>query len=158
LETTGKPIVKIGRFAMGGDAAHLTAGDAEGETLRWALGKAIDKSRVDFVHAHGTGTVQHDPVELAALEATLRPGDDPPVYSHKAALGHSLGAAGLVSVVLNCLVHQTGMIPPNVNTSEPLESRLKISREIQRRSVRRSLAVASGFGGALAAVSLENVE
>jgi 3-oxoacyl-[acyl-carrier-protein] synthase II len=158
LQQNGKPIVKVDRFFMGGDGAHLTAGDPNGQTLRRAIATAYDARRVDFVHAHGTGTLLHDPVELAALETTLRPGDDPLVYSHKAALGHSLGAAGLVSIVLNCLIHQTGMVPPNINTADPLKSSLKISQRVEHKSVRRSLAIASGFGGALAAVSLENVE
>jgi 3-oxoacyl-[acyl-carrier-protein] synthase II len=157
LERGGKSTVKLGRFALGGDATHLTAGDPKGQTLRRALAQVINGSRVDFVHAHATGTLQHDPMELAALEATLRPDNNPPIYSHKAALGHSLGAAGLVSVVLNCQVHRTGIVPPNINTADPLPTRLKISRQIERKAVRRSVAVASGFGGALAALSLENV-
>ena len=79
----------------------------------------------------------------------------PAVYSHKGALGHSLGAAGLLSVVLNCQAHATATIPPNVQTRDPLPtSGVTLSRDAVRRPVRRSVAIAAGFGGAMAAVSL----
>jgi 3-oxoacyl-(acyl-carrier-protein) synthase len=111
---------------------------------------------VDLVHAHGTGTPLNDASELAAVESTIVNGGTPPaLYSHKGALGHSLGAAGLASVVLNCQAHATGVVPPNVQTRDPLPTRrVVLSREALRRPVRRSIAVAAGFGGAVAAVSL----
>jgi 3-oxoacyl-[acyl-carrier-protein] synthase II len=154
LEKSGNGIVQIDRYLMLADATHLTAGDPHGSSLRRALSHVIHHDKIDFVHAHATGTEQHDPVELAALESTLLPDNAPPIYSHKAALGHSLGAAGLVSVVLNCLVHRTSTIPPNVNTTDPLPARLPIHRNCQSLPIHRSVAIASGFGGALAVVSL----
>jgi 3-oxoacyl-[acyl-carrier-protein] synthase II len=158
VQMSDSGIAQIDKFSLGADATHLTAGDSEGKSLHRVIAAAIDSRPVDFIHAHGTGTVQHDPVELAALEKTLPGEAGPIIYSHKAALGHSLGAAGLVSVVLNCLIHKTGIIPPNVNTTEPLPTRLKISGDVQHQPVQRSLAVASGFGGALAAITLQTVK
>ena len=82
----------------------------------------------------------------------------PLLYSHKGALGHSLGAAGLVAVVLNALAHRHGIVPPNVRTSRPLPARaVHIDRDARRRPIRRSIAIASGFGGASAALSLRSV-
>jgi 3-oxoacyl-[acyl-carrier-protein] synthase II len=157
LEQGGSAIVQLDRSAMAADATHLTAGDPDGLTLQKILARVIDNRRVDLVHAHGTGTIQHDPVELAALEKTLGPDNHPAVYSHKAALGHSLGAAGLVSVVLNCLAHRHRAVPGNINTSQSLPTRLPINRVTDNRRVQRSLAVASGFGGAMAAITLTSM-
>ncbi len=178
LQPDGRPLARLERFAMAGDASHLTAGDPTGQALRKILTRVIDHRPVDLVHAHATGTIQHDPVELAALESVLFPplpvlrrfpqdgvgvlaehpkdltAATPILYSHKAALGHSLGAAGLVSVVLNCLAHRTGVIPGNVNTTQPLQTRLTINREPQTRPIQTSIATATGFGGALAAIAL----
>jgi 3-oxoacyl-[acyl-carrier-protein] synthase II len=157
LERAGPdhPRVYLDRFAVGGAAGHLTSGDSDGAALRYLLGRVIDGRAVDLVHAHATATVAHDPLELAAIEETVA-GDYPPaVYSHKGALGHSLGAAGLVSIVLNCLAHTQGRVPPNVNTTDPLPtSRVRLSRKAVARPLRRSLATASGFGGPTAVVSL----
>jgi len=153
------PLARLGRFAIGGDATHLTATDPDAPTLRRSLQQVIDGRGVDFVHAHGTGTLLNDPAELSAIESCIPPTVGCPlVYSHKAALGHSQGAAGLVSVVLNCLCHRDSVVPPNVNTTQPLPTRaVRISREAQRAPIRRSLALASGFGGPIAVVALDSV-
>jgi len=144
---------------MGGDACHLTAGDPDGLTLGRMLNRVIDGRPIDLIHAHGTGTIANDPVELAAIERALPSGCEklPSLYSHKGALGHSLGAAGLVSVVINCLCHREGIVPPNVATRNPLPTRnVTIRSDLQRRSIRRSAAIAAGFGGAIAAVTLSS--
>lgn len=150
------PGVRLDRFAVGGAAGHLTSGDRDGAALRYLLNRVIDGRAVDLVHAHATATIAHDPLELAAIEETVIGGDRPPVvYSHKGALGHSLGAAGLLSIVLNCVAHTEGRVPPNVNTTDPLPtSRVHLSPDAVSRPIRRSLATASGFGGPTAVVSL----
>jgi len=101
--------IYVDRYATGATAGHLTTGDPDGAALRYLLKRVIDGGEVDLIHAHGTGTLAHDPVELAAIDETV--GEARPlVYSHKGALGHSLGAAGLISVVLNCIMHREGCV------------------------------------------------
>jgi 3-oxoacyl-[acyl-carrier-protein] synthase II len=149
-----RPLAAVERFAMGGDAIHLTAGDPSGTVLRRLLKQVVNDQPVDLIHAHATGTQLHDAVELAAI-VDLCPDNSPIIYSHKAALGHSLGAAGLVSIVINCLCHGGGRVPANVNTTHPMPAAgLTLSQQEVRRSVRRSIACASGFGGPTAVVSL----
>lgn len=152
------PGVLIERFGLGADATHLTGIDPNGAALRYLLSGAIAGKGVDVVHAHGTGTAVNDPVELAVINSCIPPSDPPPsVYSHKGALGHSLGAAGLVSVVINCMMHRHGIVPPNVHTTQPIaSSRVRIRPDAHRRTVRRSVALAAGFGGPVAAVVLNS--
>jgi 3-oxoacyl-[acyl-carrier-protein] synthase II len=157
LGTDADAPVKIDRFALAGDATHITGNDPRGLVLRRVLHDVIAGEDVDLVHAHGTGTESNDAVELAAIEDAVceSASKNPIVYSHKAALGHSLGASGLLSVVLSCLAHTTGVIPPNVRTTDPLPAGgLSIPSTVKRRPVRRSVTLAAGFGGPLAAVSL----
>jgi 3-oxoacyl-[acyl-carrier-protein] synthase II len=145
--------VFVDRFALGGDATHLTGADPRGRLLRHLIGRVVGTGPIDLVHAHGTGTLANDPVELAAIDELVR--GEPNVFSHKAALGHSLGAAGLVSVVLNCIAHARGLVPPNVRTTQALRAdHVRISRDAVRREVRRSIAIAAGFGGPTALVGL----
>jgi 3-oxoacyl-[acyl-carrier-protein] synthase II len=148
--------IAVERYAMAGDATHLTGSNPEGRTLRCLLAHVLNNRSVDLVHAHGTGTVANDATELAAIEAELpESADGPFLHSHKGALGHSLGAAGLVAVVVNYLAHRSQCIPPNTKTTAPLPtSRVRIRREIVETSVTRSIVLASGFGGASAAISL----
>jgi 3-oxoacyl-[acyl-carrier-protein] synthase II len=154
-ESTSRILARIDRFALGGDATHLTGVDPRGATLRRLLKHVIDDRQVDLIHAHATGTEMNDPIELAAIEDLLPASDRPTwLYSHKGALGHSLGAAGLVSVVLNLQSHRHGVTPPNIATQNPMPTRhVQLNREAAKASVRRSLAIATGFGGPTAVVS-----
>ena len=88
-----------------------------------------------FVHAHATGTA-HDAYELRAIRAAC--GNQADVFSHKGWLGHSLGAAGLVSVVLSAQCHARGQTLTGVPV--PPGS--------------ASLTIAQGFGGHVAIVRL----
>jgi 3-oxoacyl-[acyl-carrier-protein] synthase II len=151
---TSRAIASVDRFGFGGDAFHLTGVDPQGALLRRLLSCVIDGRPVDLVHGHGTATELNDPAELAALDDLL-PVGDATLYSHKGALGHSLGASGLVSVVLNCQAAKLGIVPGNVRTTDPLPSRkLRIASSPVTVRVGRSVAIAAGFGGATAAVSL----
>jgi 3-oxoacyl-[acyl-carrier-protein] synthase II len=154
--------VLIGRYAIAGDAAHLTGGDPNGATMQRVLSDVCRLARPDLIHAHATGTRENDPIELAAIEGMLKQFDaraaSPPiVYSHKAALGHSLGAAGLLSVVINFYAHRSGIVPGNIRTIHPLDApAVLISPTPVHRPITTSLAMASGFGGAIGAVSLRS--
>jgi 3-oxoacyl-[acyl-carrier-protein] synthase II len=155
--------IKIGveSFALGSDATHLTGSDPTGRPLRNLLTRVVAGRRFDLIHAHGTGTVANDPIELLALESVLADQSNPPpaIYSHKAALGHSLGAAGLVSVVLNVQMHRCGIVLGNVNTHAPMSSEcVTIRKKPEHRPICRSMAIAAGFGGATAAVGLRTLE
>jgi len=148
--------VLIENMAMGADATHLIGGDERASTLRALLEDVLDGRPVDLIHAHGTGTVQNDAMELSAVEDSVATfgGMRPALYSHKGALGHSLGAAGLVSVVINRMCHTKGVVPPGIGQRSMSMSRVEMSQRAQNRAVQRSLAIAAGFGGAMGVVSL----
>jgi 3-oxoacyl-[acyl-carrier-protein] synthase II len=161
----GRHFVAIERYAMAGDATSMTGIDPTGVPVRRLLRMVLDGRPVDLIHAHATGTMLNDPIELAAIEASLaalpEPGPDsrPIIYSHKGALGHSLGASGLVAVVLNCLMHREGITLGNIHTHDPLPApTVVISPLSQQRRISRSVVMASGFGGAAAAVSLKSAD
>jgi 3-oxoacyl-(acyl-carrier-protein) synthase len=149
---------RIDRYALAGDATHMTAGDPGGSTLRRILRTTIADRRLDLIHAHGTGTVFNDPIELSAFEAEcVREDAQPPtVYSHKGALGHSLGASGLVSVALSCRMHREQLVPANVQTRTPIQGPIigVMLSSTGRREIRRSVCISAGFGGAMGAVTL----
>ena len=69
--------------------------------LTTVASQVMARRPVDLIHAHTTGTVEQDPAELLAYQRAMglthhfsaRPVD---VYAVKGALGHGLGASGLV--------------------------------------------------------------
>jgi 3-oxoacyl-[acyl-carrier-protein] synthase II len=104
------------------DAHHPTAPDPSGEqmvrAIREALARAdVDMGDVSFVVPHGTGTQLNDRVEAAALRQALG-AHDPPLYSLKALVGHTGGAAGALAVAAGVLILRHGSLPPNVALDE----------------------------------------
>lgn len=153
-----KSSVAIDEIAIAGDAWHITGNDPTAMTLRKMLRKLLRPAPVEFIHAHGTATM-NDEIELNAIETEVGSQDPRPiVYSHKGAIGHSLGASGLAGVVINCLVHQSGIVPGNVGLKNALraEKITLIDRSIEQ-GVKRSIVLAGGFGGALAGVALRSI-
>jgi nodulation protein E len=110
-------------FGMSSDAGDITAPDPGGaaRAMTAALADAgLDADRIDYVHAHGTGTILNDRNEAQALREVL--GERfprVPVSSSKAMLGHTLCASGALSIVFTTLGLRHGLVPPTMNVTEP---------------------------------------
>jgi len=103
---------------------------------------------VDVLHPHATGTDRHDPAELKAIGGVMSAHD---VYACKGALGHALGAAGLVSLVVACLCLRFGRRPPMPWLDPAMDAPLPI--DAAGRPCRRDGAhavFAAGFAGHVA--------
>ncbi|MCL2533672.1 MAG: polyketide synthase Pks13 [Nocardiaceae bacterium] len=98
--------------------------DAQADCLRHAYRDAgIAPSGVDYIEAHGTGTILGDPIEADALGRVVgrgRDADKPALLgSAKTNFGHleaAAGAAGLIKVVL---AMQEDVIPASLNYAGP---------------------------------------
>nr|WP_029539692.1 polyketide synthase Pks13 [Rhodococcus sp. DK17] len=98
--------------------------DAQADVLRHAYRDAgINPAGVDYIEAHGTGTILGDPIEADALGRVVGRGraDDKPALlgSAKTNFGHleaAAGAAGLIKVVLSM---QEDTLPPTLNFAGP---------------------------------------
>jgi len=150
----GRASVTIKRLAVASDATHLVAIDAQSRALQHVLTLLKSDQPPDVVHAHGTGTKLNDAQELAAIEAIVQPEY---VYSHKGALGHSLGAAGLLALALSVQMHRTSTIPPHVPNIPILPShRAILSPHAVSHHVKQTITLATGFGGGIAGVRLSS--
>jgi 3-oxoacyl-[acyl-carrier-protein] synthase II len=98
------------------DAHHPTAPHEEGRGAEAAMRAAINGGPVDYVNAHGTGTLLNDSAETKAIAAALGPGI--PVSSSKSYFGHTLGAAGGVEAVITVLALQHQLAPPTLRLAE----------------------------------------
>ena len=88
-------------YGMTCDAQHPAAPDPAGTGAARAMAAAVagtDRSRVDYICAHGTATPQNDAAEAAAYQQVFGPAG-PPISSIKALIGHSLGAASAIEAV-----------------------------------------------------------
>jgi 3-oxoacyl-[acyl-carrier-protein] synthase II/beta-ketoacyl ACP synthase len=103
---------------------------------------------IDHINAHATGTVDGDLAEARAIRHAL--GDHTPaVYAPKAALGHSLGAAGAVEAVLTVQALRDGVVPPTLNLKN-LDPRIDldvVSDQPRRSEYRYAISDSFGLGG-----------
>jgi len=98
--------------------------DAQAEVLRKAYHDAgVDPRTVDYIEAHGTGTILGDPIEADALGRVVgrgRAADRPALLGAvKSNVGHLESAAGSASLAKVALSLQRGQIPPSINYSGP---------------------------------------
>jgi 3-oxoacyl-[acyl-carrier-protein] synthase II len=116
---------------------------------------------VDFISAHGTGTVYNDAMEVAAIRAVFgEAAPRIPINAIKGAIGHTLGAAGSFEAIMCARVLTTGVIPPTANCErlDP-DSPLDIVRGAARqRETRIVLSTSSAFAGNNAALVLRRVD
>lgn len=147
----GAPILaRLLGAAMSADGYDLIRPDPSGEWAADAIVRAIElagvtPADVGLVNAHATGTTFGDLAEARAIRRVFG-GHTPAVYAPKAALGHSLGAAGAVEAVLTVQALRDGVVPPtrNVHEVDP-EIELDVVIGAPRRA-RFGYAVSNSFG------------
>ena len=140
--------------AVRNDAYHVSAPSKKGDGLYLALKQTIgdrDTEKLAFVNAHGTATMFNDQMESVALE---RAGlTVTPVNALKGYYGHTMGAAGLLELIIsmkaaddNCVLATRGYeeigVSGNINITSKQEETHK----------QDFLKMLSGFGGCNAVV------
>lgn len=151
---------RILSFAATDDAFHITAPDPEANAAARAISLALERaklwpSQLDYVNAHGTGTVLNDRSETLALKRALGAAAyEVPVSSTKSMIGHTQGAAGAVEAIVTLHALAERVAPPTMGLDEP-EDGLDLdyvpnqSRAItpQRKDVAVGISNSFGFGG-----------
>jgi 3-oxoacyl-[acyl-carrier-protein] synthase II len=143
-------------FGMTDDAHHITAPDPEAAGGLRAMQLALkDAGRepgdVTYVNAHGTSTPLNDRAEALALGQLLgrERARRVPVNSTKSMVGHTLGAAGGIELIVSALsvLHQKLHPTVNYETPDP-EIDLDVVPNVARdHAVDLVLSNSLGFGG-----------
>ena len=143
------------------DAHHPTAPAEDGRgaeaSIRTALA-SIGEPAVDYVNAHGTGTLLNDSAETKAIVAAL--GNGVPVSSTKSFFGHTLGAAGGVEAVISVLALLNQTAPPTLRlTTAAADCSLDYIPHTPRPMAMRSvLSNTFGFGGSNVSLLFKRAE
>ncbi|MBV9302700.1 MAG: beta-ketoacyl-[acyl-carrier-protein] synthase family protein [Acidobacteriaceae bacterium] len=106
-------------FGMSSDAYHITQPSSDGpaKAMLWALQDAgRSAADIDYINAHGTGTLANDVTESEAIRRIF-PNHSTSllVSSTKSMHGHTLGAAGAIEAIATILALNHGIVPPTVN-------------------------------------------
>lgn len=161
----GVPLAEIVGYSSTSDAFHITAPHPQGAGARRALVEAldmaeIDPGQVDYINAHGTGTLLNDRIEIEVLRSVFGTAlTGIPISSTKSMIGHLIGAAGAVELIVCVAAMRAGCLPPTINCRNPEFGDLDfVTSGSRRASPRYVLSNSFGFGGHNSCVVLRDVE
>jgi len=139
------------------DGYHITAplpdGNGAAMTMELALKDAgIEKEKVDYINAHGTGTELNDIAESAAIRSVFgQCAYKIPVSSTKSSLGHQLGASAAVELIICVKAINESLIPPTINLEhqdERCDLRMDfVPLHVREAKVNVAMSNSFGFGG-----------
>ncbi|MDR3351138.1 MAG: beta-ketoacyl-[acyl-carrier-protein] synthase family protein [Prevotellaceae bacterium] len=151
-----KPENILGRlsgYANTNEAYHQTASSPEGEGATLAIRKALETAGlcpadIDYINAHGTGTVINDLSEGRAIEKVFGAAV-PPVSSTKGYTGHTLAAAGAAEAIISLLAIRHNLLFPNLRfTAQMPELSFTPQTALKEQApVNHILSNSFGFGG-----------
>jgi len=142
---------KILEYGLSCDAYNMTIPSRIG--IKKAMAKAIKNAdispdEIDYISAHGTGTVQNDKEESNAINEVFD-GRKVAVSSIKSMLGHTMGAASALEALTCCLALKDDVVPPTINFKTP-DSECDIDcvpNEARRIKLNKVLNNGFAFGG-----------
>jgi 3-oxoacyl-[acyl-carrier-protein] synthase II len=141
-------LAEIAGYGASCDAHHPTAPHDEGRGAEAAMRVALDGGDVDYINAHGTGTLLNDSAETKAIVAAV--GSGTPVSSSKSYFGHTLGASGAVeaAITVMSLIHQ--LAPPTLRLDVAASDCTLdyIAHTPRPMAMNSALSNTFGFGGA----------
>ena len=142
------------------DAYHITAPCTEGQ--RRAILAAMNDAKVsvndiNFINAHGTGTVLNDITETETIKSVF--GDrayEIPITAQKSMTGHAIGAAGVMEIIATTLSLQNNLLLPtiNLNNPDPACDLDYVPNEARPQNLNVALSNHFAFGGSNAALIL----
>ena len=117
-------LAEFAGYGLSEDAFDMVAPDPGGQGATQCMRIALQESglgtgEIDWIVAHGTGTILNDKAETAAIKRIF--GEDAyniPITSLKSSIGHAMGAAGAQSAAAIVQAMQTQRIAPTINYNE----------------------------------------
>jgi len=158
-------ICELTGYGHSTDIHHLTQPEPTGVALVRAMEMALkqssrNRSDIDYLNAHGTATPLNDASECAAFTKFF--GEDLKsvrISSTKAAIGHTLGAAGSIEAVFAIQSLLSGNLPPQINLREPEPALLNnLVRKAESQKSRTVMSTNLGFGGSNAVLMFSHYD
>ncbi len=142
------------RGAVRNDAYHISSPSPKAAGCTSAIQyvtDGIDKTTLGAVNVHGTATMYNDQMESRAIEASGLSAI--PANTLKGALGHTLGASGILETIITMHSIEHGTLLPTIGFSEiGVSGRINISSHAVAISQPSFVKIISGFGGNNAAM------
>ncbi|HUB68562.1 MAG TPA: beta-ketoacyl-[acyl-carrier-protein] synthase family protein [Candidatus Methylacidiphilales bacterium] len=154
------PLCRLAGYGHDTDFFHLTQPQPAGHVLAKVMRSAakaagITPRDIGYVNAHGTATPVNDGTEVEAYNAFFAESfGQVRISSTKAAIGHTLGAAGSIEAFFTLMALLTGKLPPQLNLQAPIPeiAPALVTENAPLRRMNHAMSVNLGFGGSNAAL------
>jgi nodulation protein E len=156
-------LAEVAGFGMTSDSHEMVEPDVEGpsEAMRLALDDArLSPGDIDYINAHGTGTLANDLTETKALKTSL--GERAykiPTSSTKSMVGHALGGAGALEFVATIMAIRDRVAPPTMNylAADPACDLDYVPNEARNVEIDVALSNSFAFGGLNAVLAVGRI-
>jgi 3-oxoacyl-[acyl-carrier-protein] synthase II len=143
-------------FGLTSDAYHANAPDPEARSAIAAVNQCLERSHItpadiDYIHAHGTGTLLNDRIESFIIRCLFP--HKVAVSSTKGATGHTLGASGALSAAFCLMALRQQLLPPTTGLQQP-EFDLNFVNNSCPGEIHRVMCFSFGFGGQNAVLAI----
>ncbi|MCF0063705.1 beta-ketoacyl-[acyl-carrier-protein] synthase family protein [Dyadobacter chenwenxiniae] len=140
---------EVAGYGNANDAHHPSAMSEEATGAIRSMQEAVESAgisfdRIDYVNAHGTGTLNNDEVELLGMSLLFD--EIPPFSSTKSYTGHTLGAAGAVEAVFSILSIVHDEIFASLHVETPMSSQGARAASVFSSEKKLSYALSNSFG------------
>ncbi|MGQ0613629.1 MAG: beta-ketoacyl-ACP synthase II [Planctomycetaceae bacterium] len=153
-------VAEVVGYGSSFDAYGITKPEPEGRGAAQAMERTLKDARmapsdIDYISAHGTSTILNDKMETLAVKTVFGAAAKRiPLSSIKSMIGHLIGAAGAMEILVSVLAIRDGIVPPTINLDTPdpdcdLDYVPNTARTLRVKAV---LSNSFGFGGQNAAV------
>ena len=153
--STPHAIAWLASTGAASDAFHHTSPHPEGLGGQLCMRQALDRAglapgQIDCVSAHGTGTKLNDAAEAVAVARVFERAM--PLTATKSMTGHTLGSAGLTSLVLAIESLRRQEIPATLRATHADELGVTVINQRTSARLEHVIVNAFGFGGSNASV------
>ena len=142
------------------DAHNITNPHPDGAGAKMAMQRALEDakleaSQIDYINAHGTGTMANDTAEGKAVAELFA--HKPFLGSTKSITGHTLGACGTIELIITAMAMLENIVPANFNLEKQELEMLNLPSENVSHKINYAISNAFAFGGNNASIVLKRV-
>jgi 3-oxoacyl-(acyl-carrier-protein) synthase len=160
-----QPTIAISGYGTSCDAYDMMTPHPEGVGMKLAMQRALEHAglqpdAIQYINAHGTGTIQNDRLETLSIRSVFGThADQLMVSSTKSLHGHTLLAASALEAVWCCCVLEQAQVPPTMNyeCSDPECDLDYVVNHPRTANVTQCMNNSFGFGGSNSSVIFSKV-
>ncbi len=146
---------ELAGYGSSSNAYRLTDTPPDGRGGDLAMKRAIadaelDPSRIDYINAHGTGTLLNDRSETLSIKNVFKDrAYKIPVSSSKSMFGHLVCSSSAVELIITVMAVKNDIVPPTINlyTPDPLCDLDYVPNSAREHKTDVGLSNSLAFGG-----------